>query len=130
MDRRGRALVALLLFIAFTGASILVAGDRPHLDQGNAPWLLQVIGYLCAVAGGVLLLAPADGRDGSGDRRIGAVVLVALVVLVLLDAATLAADSAGANIGAGFVRLLCLVTIGVATARLAIAAAAARRSAL
>ena len=130
MDRRGRALVALMLFVVLTGASIVLSGSRPHLDQGAAPWVLQVIGYLCALAGGVLLMAPADGEGTNpDDRRIGLVVLVAVAALALIDAVTLATDSGGANIGAGFLRLICLVAIFVATARLAIATARAGRSA-
>ena len=129
MDRRGRALVALLVFIVLTGASIVVSGSRPHLDQGAAPLVLQVVGYLSALAAGVLLLVPARGADGGGDdRRLGLVVLLAVVALALIDAVTFAADSGGADIGAGLLRLICLVAVGVATARLAIAAAAARRA--
>jgi hypothetical protein len=130
MDRRGRALVALMSFILLTGASLVVSGSRPHLDQGSAPWVLQVIGYLCALAGGVLLTARAEGGDGGGsdDRKIGLTVTVAVVALALIDAVTAATDSGGANIGAGFVRLICLVVIAVATARLAIANAKASRA--
>jgi hypothetical protein len=51
-----------------------------------------------------------------------------VVVLALLDAVTLAADSGGANIGAGLVRLIGLVVIMVATVRLALGIAAARRA--
>jgi hypothetical protein len=51
-------------------------------------------------------------------------VLGALVVLVLLD--LLAGD--GPDIGAGFVRLIGLVVIGVATVRLALGVAATRRA--
>ena len=127
MDRRGRSLVALLVFIVLTGASIVVSGSRPHLDQGAAPLVLQVVGYLSALAAGVLLLAPAQGAGGD-DRRLGLVVLLAVVALALIDAVTFAADSSGADIGAGLLRLICLVAVGVATARLAIAAAAARRA--
>ncbi|WP_142023810.1 hypothetical protein [Blastococcus colisei] len=128
MDRRRRALVLLLLFVVLTGVSIAVSGSRPHLDQGTAPWLLQVVGHLCALAGGVLLLAPEEGREDAGVRRLGAVVLAAIVVLGLVDAMTLAADSAGANIGAGLVRLVGLVAIMVATIRLAHGVAASRRT--
>jgi hypothetical protein len=131
MDRRVPALGALLLFVLLTGVSIAVSGSRPHLEQGTAPWLLQVIADLCGIAGGVLLLAPAQGADGEpSTRRLGFVVMGATVVLVLVDAMTLLDDGAGANIGAGLVRLLCLVVIGVATARLAVAVARFRRSAL
>ncbi|TQN41016.1 hypothetical protein FHU33_0368 [Blastococcus colisei] len=128
VDRRRRALVLLLLFVVLTGVSIAVSGSRPHLDQGTAPWLLQVVGHLCALAGGVLLLAPEEGREDAGVRRLGAVVLAAIVVLGLVDAMTLAADSAGANIGAGLVRLVGLVAIMVATIRLAHGVAASRRT--
>jgi hypothetical protein len=49
-------------------------------------------------------------------------------VLVLVDAVRLGDASGGANIGAGFVRLVCLVVLGVMTARLALAVAAAGRA--
>jgi peptidoglycan/LPS O-acetylase OafA/YrhL len=127
VDRRGRALVALMLFVALTGAAIVVSGSRPASDPGAAPWVLQVIGYLCALAGGVLLRAPAAGADPD-DRRTGLIVLVALGALVLIDAVTAATDSGGANIGAGFLRLICLVALFVATARLAVAVAKTRRA--
>jgi hypothetical protein len=51
----------------------------------------------------------------------------ALVVLVLVDAVRLGDSSGGANIGAGFVRLVCLVVLAVMTARLALAAARGAR---
>ena len=123
MDRRRTSLLLLLLFVVCTGLSIAVSGSRPHLDQGTAPWLIQLVGYLCALAGGVLLAA-GDGQDAA-VRRLGFVVLGALVVLLLVDALTLGED--GANIGAGGVRLIGLVVIGVATVRLAQGIAAARR---
>ncbi|MGY1811495.1 hypothetical protein [Blastococcus sp. SYSU D00820] len=126
MDRRRPALVALLLFVVLTGAAIAVAGSRPATGEGTVPWLLQTIGYLCAVAGGVLLLS----GSGQGSRAVGGVVMAATVVMVLIDGMTLLADGQGADIGGGFVRLLCLVVIGVVTARLAVAVAADRRSAL
>ncbi|MGY2003368.1 hypothetical protein [Blastococcus sp. SYSU DS1024] len=122
MDRRAQSLVALLVFVALTGVSIGVSGSRPHLEQGTAPWLLQVLGYVCAITGGVLLAAGAPV-----GRRLGFVVLGATVVMVLVDAMT--TGDAGANIGAGFLGVLCLAVLGVATARLAVALAADRRSA-
>jgi peptidoglycan/LPS O-acetylase OafA/YrhL len=127
MDRRSRALVALMLFVVLTGASIVVSGSRPHLDQGAAPWVLQVIGYLCALAGGVLLMRGGAQCDAD-DRRLGLVVVVAVGALALIDAVTVATDSGGADIGAGFLRLICLVAVFVATARVAIATARARRT--
>ncbi|MFW3172212.1 hypothetical protein [Geodermatophilus sp. CPCC 206100] len=122
MDRR-LPLLALVLFVVLTGASIAVSGSRPGLDQGTLPWLLQVIGHLFALAAGVLLAAHGDG----GQRRTGFVVLAAVVVLALLDAAVLASDEGGANIGAGFVRLLLLLVLCAATARVARDVVAARR---
>jgi peptidoglycan/LPS O-acetylase OafA/YrhL len=127
VDRRRTSLVLLLLFVLCTGISIVVSGSRPHLDQGTAPWLFQVIGYLFALAGAVLLIAPADGQDDGATRRLGFVVLGALVVLALLDAVELA-DGDGANIGAGGVRVVGLVVIMVATIRLAQGVAAAGRA--
>jgi hypothetical protein len=127
VDRRRTSLVLLLLFVLCTGISIAVSGSRPHLDQGTAPWLFQVLGYLCAVAAGVLLLAPGEGQGDGGVRRLGFVVLGAVVVLALLDALDLA-DGDGANIGAGGVRVVGLVVIMVATIRLAQRVAAAGRA--
>ncbi|MGY2064244.1 hypothetical protein [Blastococcus sp. SYSU DS0619] len=121
MDRRTRALVALLLFVVLTGVAIGVSGARPALDQGTAPWLLQVLGYLCAIAGGVLLAG-----DAGRDRQLGLVVLAATAVMAVVDALT--ASDVGANIGAGLVRLICLAVVGVATARLAVGVAADRRA--
>jgi hypothetical protein len=121
VDRLRLALGLLLAFVACTGAAILIGGVRPASDPGVLPWLVQVVGYLCGVAGGVLVLA----GTASPARRVGVLLMPALVALVLLDAATMATDSGGANIGAGFVRLVLLVVIAVATVRLARALAAA-----
>ena len=129
MERPRLAQVLLLAFIACTGAAILVGAARPADDPGTVPWAVQVAGYLCAIAGGVLLLAPAGtGRVDTDGRRLGVVLLPTVIALVLLDALPAATDSGGANIGAGFVRLLLLVVIGVLTARLAVALAAERRT--
>ena len=121
MDRRRTSLVLLLLFVLCSGIAIVVSGSRPGLEQGLAPSLVQFVGYGCALLGGVLLLSSAPEESA---RRIGGVVLGALAVLVLLD--LLAA--AGPNIGAGFVRLVGLVVIMVATIRLALGVAAAGRA--
>ena len=123
MDRRAPALGALLLFVVLTGVSIALSGSRPALDQGTAPWLVQLAAYLAAVTGGGLLLA-----GGEGGRRLGGVVVGATIAMLLLDAAALAADGGGATIGAGLVRLVCLLVIGMVTARLAVTVAADRRS--
>ena len=123
MDRRAPALGALLLFVVLTGVSIALSGSRPALDQGTAPWLVQLAGYLAAVAGGVLLTT-----SGEAGRRLGGVVVGATIAMLLLDAASLAADGGGATIGAGLVRLVCLLVIGMVTARLAVTVAADRRT--
>ena len=124
MDRRAPALGALLLFVVLTGVSIALSGSRPALDQGTVPWLVQLAGYLAAVTGGVLLLA----AGGEGGRRLGGVVVGATIAMLLLDAAALAADGSGATIGTGLVRLVCLLVIGMVTARLAVTVAADRRT--
>ncbi|WP_422678152.1 2-oxo acid dehydrogenase subunit E2 [Blastococcus brunescens] len=119
MDRRPTSLVLLLLFVLCSGIAIVVSGSRPGLEQGIAPALAQFVGYGFALVAGLLLVSSADERSG---RRVGGVVLGALAVLVLLD--LLAAD--GPNIGAGFVQLVGLVVMMVATIRLALAVAAER----
>jgi hypothetical protein len=124
MDRRRPSLVLLLLFVLCTGVAIVVSGSRPHLQQGLAPSLAQVLGYLFALVAAVLLIAsPSDG-PGGGPRRIGGVVLGALGVLVLLD---LVAPE-GPAIGLGLVRLVAIVVIMVATVRLALGVAEAGRT--
>jgi hypothetical protein len=121
MDRRRTALVLLLLFVLCTGVAIVLSGSRPAPAQGLAPALVQFVGYALALVAGVLLItAPDEGAP----RRIGAVVLGAVVVLVLLD--LLAAD--GPDIGAGLVELVALVVIMVATVRLALGVAGAGRT--
>ena len=131
MDRRASALVPLLLFIACTGVAILVDGSRPASASGLAPTVIQGVGYLLGLVAAALLLAP--DRDagvplGDSDRRIGGVLLGALLFLLLLDVVALVADEGGANIGAGLVRLVFLLLVGVTTARLAVRASVARRS--
>jgi hypothetical protein len=101
--RRPSALVALAAFLAFTVVAIVVSGNRPALQQGIAPRVLQLAGYLCALLGAVQLLA---GVPAGRDRATGAAVLAALAVLVLL---------------------VCLLVIVVLTARLTGTVAAARR---
>ena len=131
MDRRHLALVLLLLFVACTGVAIVVSGSRPANAPGLAPVVLQGLGYLLGLAAAVLLLTPDRGgtaRLGEPDRRIGGVLLGALLVLVLLDVVALIADEGGANIGAGLVRLVFLLLVGLATARLAVRNSAARRA--
>jgi hypothetical protein len=59
------------------------------------------------------LLAPAAHPVGA-DRTLGGVILVALAALVLVD--VFASD--GPDIGAGFLRLVCLVVIVAVAGRL------------
>jgi hypothetical protein len=116
MDRRRTALVLLLLFALCTGVAIVLSGSRSGPEQGLAPSLVQFVGHALALAGAVLLVtAPDEGTAGS-PRRIGGVVVAAVVVLVLLD--LLVAD--GPNIGAGAVQLVGIVVIMAATIRLAL----------
>ena len=110
MDRR-LPLLGLVMFVVLTGASIVVSGLRSGPGQGDAPWVLQVVGYLFALWAGALLTAHGQPEE----RRIGLVVLVTLVVLVLIDAWTW--DDLGADIGLGLVRVVCLVVMAGATVR-------------
>jgi hypothetical protein len=115
------ALALLLAFVVCIGVAVVVSGSRPGLQQGIAPTVAAFVGYLLAVVAAVLLIAqPTDGTT----RRIGAVVLAAVAVLVLLDLFT--AD--GPNIGAGFVQLIGEVVILVATVRLALGIARTSRA--
>jgi hypothetical protein len=123
MDRRRTAVVLLLLFVACTGVAIVVGGSRPGLQQGVAPTVVQFVGYVLALVAGLLLLRPATDAGG-GDRGIAAMVLGGLAVLVAIEVLA----QGGTDIGAGFVRLVGLVVVGVATARLARGVAAARRA--
>ena len=113
MDRRRAALSALIAFAVATAAAIAISGSRPAGAQGLAPWLVQGVGHLCAVLAAVELLLPAPHPSGA-DRKLGTVVLVAVAALVLLDVFT----GAGPDIGAGFLRLVCLVVIVAVAARL------------
>ena len=113
MDRRRTALVLLLGFIACIGVAVVVSGSRPGLQQGIAPTVIAFVGYLLALAAAVLLIVRHTDRTA---RTIGATVLGAVVVLVLLD--LLAAD--GPNIGAGLVQLVGELVILAAAVRLAL----------
>jgi hypothetical protein len=116
VDRRRLALVALLSFAVFTAVAIVVSGSRPVPEQGSAPWIVQGLGYLSALVAAVVLLAPGGlpGPPAGADRKLGGVLLAALAIL---DA--FAFDSSGgANIGAGFLRLVCLVGIVAVAGRL------------
>jgi hypothetical protein len=124
MDRRAPALAALMLFVVLTGVAIAVSGARPASAQGTAPWLIQMLAYVCAVAGGAVLVSATDQRA----LRIGGLVLAAAVVMLLVDGLTFLSEEEGANIGAGLARLVCLLLIGGATVRVALDVAPARRA--
>jgi hypothetical protein len=113
VDRRRAALLALVGFAVATAVAIVISGARPGDGQGIAPLVVQVVGYAFALVAAVELLAPAPHPVGA-DRKLGGAILAALAVLVLLD---VFAD-AGPNIGAGFLRLVCLVVIVAVAARL------------
>lgn len=123
VDRRAPALVALLLFAVATVLATVLDGRLPAGEESVTGWILQVLGYLVAIAGGVLLLT----TDGHPGRRSGAVVLGAVVLLVLIDGLALARDGGGADIGMGGVRLLGLLAVAVVALRLAPVVARERR---
>jgi hypothetical protein len=123
MDRRRTSLVLLLLFVACTGVAIVLSGSRPGLQQGIAPTVVQSLGYLLALVAAVLLIAPTVD-DPRGARTLGLTVLGGLAVLVAVEFLS----AGGTDIGAGFVRLIGLVVIGVATVRLGQGVAGARRT--
>ena len=116
MDRRRFALYALVAFAFATAAAIVIGGSRPAGAQGIAPLVVQGIGYGCALLAALDLLAPAAHPAGA-DRRLGSVVLASVVVLVLLDLFAFGGGG-GANIGAGFLRLVCLVVVVAVAGRL------------
>ena len=124
MDRRRTALVLLLGFIVCIAVAVVVSGSRPGLQQGIAPTVAAFVGYLLALAAAVLLLVPGPEGPDRSSRTIGAMVLGAVVVLVLLDLVV----GHGPDIGAGFVQLIGEVVILVATARLALGVSRANRA--
>jgi hypothetical protein len=113
VDRRRAALYALVAFAVATAVAIVISGSRPAGGQGIAPTVVQAAGYVCALLAALDLLAPAAHPAGA-DRKLGGVILVALAVMVVLD---VVAD-AGPDIGAGFLRLVCLVVIVAVAGRL------------
>ena len=124
MHRREPALAALMLFVVLTGVAIAISGARPASAQGAAPLLVQVLAYLCAVAGGAVLVSASDQRG----LRLGGLVLAAAVVMLLVDGLTALSEEEGANIGAGLARVVCLLLIGGATVRVALDVTEARRA--
>ena len=127
MDRRRSALGVLLAFAACTIVAIVVSGTRPAGGQGVAPTVVQGAGYLCALVAAVLLLAGPRHGEHPVERRSGGVILGALTLLLLLDVIALTDGPDGANIGAGFARLVLLVLIGVSAGRLAVGTSSFRR---
>lgn len=121
MDRRRAALALLMGFILCIGVAVVVSGSRPGLEQGIAPTVVAFVGYLLALVAAVLLIVRQTDRT---TRTIGAAVLSAVVVLVLLDLFT--AD--GPNIGAGLVQLLGELVILAAAVRLALGIARTDRA--
>ena len=113
MDRRRSALYALVAFAVATAAAIVISGSRPGTGQGIAPMVVQAVGYVFALLAALDLLAPSAHPAGA-DRRLGGVILVALTALVLLDVFA----AGGPDIGAGFLRLVCLVVIVAVAGRL------------
>jgi hypothetical protein len=119
VDRRRFALYALVAFAVATAVAIVLSGSRPAGEQGIAPMVVQGVGYGCAILAALDLMAPAAHPAGA-DRKLGSVVLVSVAVLVLLDLVAFGSSDAniGANIGAGFLRLVCLVVIVAVAGRL------------
>ena len=113
MDRRRAALYALVAFAIATAVAIVISGGRPAGEQGVAPLVVQGVGYAFALAAALELLAPAENPAGA-DRKLGGAILVALTALVLLDVFA----AGGPDIGAGFLRLVCLLVIVAVAARL------------
>jgi drug/metabolite transporter (DMT)-like permease len=118
------ALALLLGFIACIGVAVVVSGGRPGLHQGIAPTVAAFVGYLLALVAAVLLLIPGQADPDRSSRTIGAMVLGAVVLLVVLD---LLAEE-GPDIGAGLVQLVGEVVILVATVRLALGIARTSRA--
>jgi len=125
VDRRRFALYALVGFALATAAAIVISGARPAVGQGVTPLVVQGIGYVGAILAALDLHAPAAHPSGA-DRKLGGVVLASVALLVVLDLFA-TADSGGATIGAGFLRLVCLVVIVAVAGRLLATARAAGR---
>jgi hypothetical protein len=117
--RRRLALVALVVFAVATAVASAVSGSRPASAPGIAPFVVQAVGYGCALVAGLALLRSSDRPIGA-DRRLGGTVLAAVGVLAVLDVEAFAGAAGGANIGAGFLRLICLVVIVAVAGRLVV----------
>jgi hypothetical protein len=117
VDRRRLALIALVVFAVATAVAIGVSGARPASAPGIAPFVVRAVGCGFALVGGLALLLPAGGTAGA-DRKLGGTVLAAVAVLGVLDVEAFAGEAGGSDIGAGFVRLICLVVIVAVAGRL------------
>ncbi len=123
MDRRRAALYALIVFALASAVAIVISGSRPAGEQGALPWVVQGVGYVFGLLAAVELLLPAAHPVGA-DRRLGGVLLVAVAVMVGLDVF----GGGGSDIGAGLLRLVCLVVIVAVAARLLTTTLASGRS--
>lgn len=123
MDRRRAALYALIVFAVASAVAIVISGSRPAGEQGALPWVVQGVGYVFGVLAAVELLLPAAHPAGA-DRKLGGALLVAVAVMVGLDLF----GGGGSDIGAGFLRLVCLVVIVAVAARLLTTTLASGRS--
>ncbi len=131
MDRRRAALYALVAFAVATAVAIVISGSRPAGAQGIAPLVVQGVGYVFVLVAVALLLAPAgSGEDcpvaARVEGRVGGLLLMSVVLLVALDVVTYSEASAAASIGAGLARLVVLVVIVGAAARLGTVASRSR----
>jgi hypothetical protein len=121
VSRRRTAVVSLLAFVVCTVLAAVLSGERPATGQGIAPLVVQGVGYGFLLVAVALLLAPAGSATDCPaaarvEGRVGGVLLGALVLLVFLDVVTY--SEAGADVGAALARLVVLVVVVGATARL------------
>jgi hypothetical protein len=128
MSRRTAALLCIVLTVGCTAAAIVIGGSRPASDPGAEPAVIQGAGYLFGLLATGLLLWPHTTQEspaGEFDRVAGGLLAGAVIVLAVLDYSGLTDAEDGANIGAGLLRLLGLVTVLVAAA---LVAAGSRRT--
>jgi hypothetical protein len=131
VSRRSAAVGSLLAFVACTVLAAGLSGSRPATDQGIAPLVVQGVGYAFVLVAVALLLARVRSADDCPvvariEGRTGGVLLAALAGLLTLDVLTFPDAGGGANVGAGLVRLVVLVVVVGATARLGTVAARMR----
>ena len=117
MGGRRVALVGLVGFAVATAIAIALSGARPPSQQGIAPLVVQALGYGCALGAALVLMSNSD-HAGGADRRLGGAVLAAVALLVLLDMEAFTGQDGGADVGAGLLRLACLLVIVAVAGRL------------